>query len=49
MKQGRGTTQEECVRIVKDCPASGKDCGEMALKYKISYQQVRSWTIGPRR
>ena len=45
MKQGRGTTQEERVQIVKDCLASGKNYGEMALKYKVSYQQVRAWTL----
>ena len=32
MKQGRDTTQEESIQIVKDCLASGKDYGEMALK-----------------
>ena len=31
-KQGRDTTQEERIQIVKDCLASGKDYGEMALK-----------------
>ena len=45
MKQGRETTQEERVQIVKDCLASGKNYGEMALKYKVSYQQVRTWTL----
>ena len=45
MKQGRNTTQEERVQIVKDCLASGKNYGEMALKYKVSYQQVRTWTL----
>lgn len=45
MKQGRDTTQEERVRIVKDCLSSGKNYGEMALKYKVSYQQVRTWTL----
>ena len=45
MKQGRDTTQEERVQIVKDCLASGKNYGEMALKYKVSYQQVRAWTL----
>ena len=44
MKQGRDTTQEERIQIVKDCLASGKNYGEMALKYNVSYQQVRSWT-----
>lgn len=45
MKQGRETTQEERIQIVKDCVASGKNYGEMALKYKVSYQQVRTWTL----
>ena len=45
MKQGRSTTQEERIQIVKDCLASGKNYGEMALKYKVSYQQVRTWTL----
>ena len=45
MKQGRGTTKEERLEIVKDCLASGKNYGEMAQKYKVSYQQVRTWTL----
>ena len=45
MKQGRDTTQEERIQIVKDCLASGKNYGEMTLKYKVSYQQVRTWTL----
>lgn len=45
MKQGRETTQEERIRIVKDCISSGKNYGEMALKYQVSYQQVRTWTL----
>ena len=45
MKQGRDTTQKERIQIVKDCLASGKNYGEMALKYKVSYQQVRTWTL----
>lgn len=45
MKQGRDTTQEERIRIVKECLASGKNYGEMALKYNVSYQQVRTWTL----
>lgn len=45
MKQGRETTKEERVSIVKDCLASGKNYGEMALKHKVSYQQVRTWTL----
>ncbi len=45
MKQGRETTLEERIQIVRDCIASGKHYGEMALKYQVSYQQVRSWTL----
>ena len=45
MKQGRGTTKEERLEIVKDCLASGKNYGEMAQKYQVSYQQVRTWTL----
>lgn len=45
MKQGRETTQEERIQIVKDCLASGKNYGEMAMKYMVSYQQVRTWTL----
>lgn len=45
MKQGRDTTKEERIEIAKECLASGKNYGEMALKYKVSYQQVRTWTL----
>ena len=45
MKQGRETTWEERIQIVRECIASGKNYGEMALKYQVSYQQVRSWTL----
>ena len=45
MKQGRETTQEERIQIVRECIARGKNYGEMALKYQVSYQQVRSWTL----
>ena len=45
MRQGRDTTQGERIQIVKDCLASGKNYSEMALKYKVSYQQVRTWTL----
>lgn len=45
MKQGRQTTLEERIQIVKECIACGKDYGEMALKYRVSYQPVRSWTL----
>lgn len=45
VKQGRNTTQEERVQIVKECIASDKNYGELALKYDVSYQQVRKWTL----
>ena len=45
MKQGRATTQEERVQIAKECIASGKNYGEIAQKYQVSYQQVRTWTL----
>lgn len=45
MKQGRETTFEERVQIVRDCISSGKNYGEMAIKYQVSYQQVRCWTL----
>ena len=45
MKQGRETTQAERIEIVKECIAKGKNYVEMAQKYQVSYQQVRSWTL----
>ena len=45
LKQGRETTQEERIQIAKECIASGKNYGEMALKYQVGYQQVRTWTL----
>ena len=45
MKQGRSTAKEERLEIVRDCLASGKNYGEMAQKYQVSYQQVRTWTL----
>lgn len=45
MKQGRETTFEERVQIARECIATGKNCGEIALKYQVSYQQVRTWTL----
>ncbi len=45
MNQGRSTTQEERIQIARECIASGKNYGELALKYQVSYQQVRKWTL----
>ena len=43
MKQGRETTQEERIAIVKDCLENGSNYGETAIKYNVSYQQVYIW------
>ena len=45
MRQTRSTTQEERILIARECIASGKNYGELAIKYNVSYQQVRSWTL----
>lgn len=45
MKNTRQTTQEERIEIAKACLESGNNYGEIALKYNVSYQQVRSWTM----
>jgi len=43
MTASRKTTQEERIAIVKDCLAGGKNYGETAIKYNVSYQQVYTW------
>ena len=45
MKKARSTTQEERIQIARECIACGKNYGELALKYQVSYQQVRTWTL----
>ena len=45
MNQGRQTTLEDRIQIAKESMASGKNYGEMAQKYQVSYQQVRRWTL----
>lgn len=45
MSKSRKTTQEERIQIAKECLTSGKNYGELALKYQVSYQQVRTWTL----
>ena len=45
MRTTRKTTQEERLKIAKECLESGKDYGRMAIKYQVSYQQVRTWTL----
>ena len=44
MKQGRETTQAERIEIAKACLASGRNYGQIAVKYQVSYQQARNWT-----
>ena len=43
--KARGTTQEERLAIVKDCIENGLRYSETAVKYQVSYQQVRSWVL----
>ena len=43
MKEGRETTFEERLAIVKDCIENGQNYGETAIKYNVSYQQVYTW------
>ena len=45
MSKTRNTRLEERLQIVQECLASDKNYGEMAKKYKVSYQQVRTWTL----
>ena len=45
MSKARSTTQEERLQIVQECLASDKNYGDMTKKYKVSYQQVRTWTL----
>ena len=45
MPKARNTTQDERIRIVKECISCGKNYGETALKYQVSYQQVRTWAL----
>lgn len=45
MSKTRNNRLEERLQIVQECLASDKNYGEMAKKYKVSYQQVRTWTL----
>ena len=44
MTTSRKTTKDERLEIVKKCLESGKNYGEIAIKYNVSYQQVYQWT-----
>ena len=45
MTKGRETTQAERIAVAKACLANGKNYGEAAIQYNVSYQQARSWTL----
>lgn len=45
MSNRRHTTAEERLEIVKDCIKNNKDFEATAIKYNVSYQQVRNWII----
>ncbi len=44
MTKARKTSQEKRTIIAKECIASGRNYGEIAIKYNVSYQQVYNWT-----
>lgn len=44
MTKARKTTMEERIAIAKECIATGRNYGEIAIKYNVSYQQVYNWT-----
>ena len=43
--KARPTTQEERLKIVQECLEQGMRYSEAAVKYQVSYQQVRSWVL----
>lgn len=43
MTKARKTTFEERVTIARECIASGRNYGKLAIKYNVSYQQVYTW------
>ena len=45
MTKGRESTQAERIAVAKACIANGKNYGEAAIEYQVSYQQARSWTL----
>lgn len=44
MTKARKTSLEERISIARECIASGRNYGEIAIKYHVSYQQVYNWT-----
>lgn len=45
MTKGRKTTFDERIEIVQYCIAHDHNYAETSIKYQVSYQQVRSYTI----
>ena len=45
MTKGRETTQAERIAVAKASITNGKNYGEVAIQYNVSYQQARSWTL----
>ena len=45
MKSTHKATKKERIQIAKECLTSGNNYGEIAKKYGVSYQQVRTWTL----
>ena len=45
MTKGREATQAERIAVAKACVANGKNYGEVAIQFNVSYQQARSWTL----
>jgi len=45
MTKGRNTALEERIEIVKYCIENGNNYNETAIKYQVSYQQVRNWVM----
>ena len=45
MSKTRKTTFEERIEIVHDCLMHQHNYGQMAIKYQVSYQQVRNWVL----
>lgn len=43
MTKSRKTSREERQKIAKECLENGKNYGETAQKYNVSYQQVYTW------
>lgn len=43
MSKTRKTTQEERLEIAKYCILNGKNYGETAIRYSVSYQNVYQW------